>query len=617
MLKALILALSVLSLNAWAGNFALRSDEKDPAAAKLLKEVEAMIPAQMKNTIDATINVKFTNLNGKKIERLNESCDQKLVLGQAIRMVPGQTEGYLQLDRVLLDGVVNVKALDCSHKDTLTYAKAIAIHEISHFYDNQINASTDATFLNLTGWISKGVIIKKRTNLNTATQRSPDVYEYKSPAETFAVNFEFFMLDKTFQCRRPTYYNYYSKLLGFSPYRADECEMNKKITLITQTLEKKPLLTKEIDASRIYQIHYLFAGKGKQMMSRWGHAMFRLVICAPGKPVGPQCLQDFANHIVVSYRANIDEMTMDYKKGIDGSYASQLFLMSMNDVVNEYTKGEFRDVISLPIQLERSQIKLFTDKLLESYWSYKGSYFFITNNCASEAMNLLRAAYPGDKLMQKQSITTPLGMYDFLIKQKLVNANVLDNTKEAIYYGYLFPGVSDKLVASLKVFTTSMSFEKFALELKATERRAIYEKALAELQGKERMAALAHGLRLEDQILISREQQFAKKVGEALFGNNASEELKGTALDERMMDMRDQYKKLAGENFITKGYGVPLKEEFNDVADAIAEEVLASIQGNADELKEIVTQYFPEEVAEMQKTMENRHYLLTGISKAF
>lgn len=617
MLKSLLLILSLVAFNAWSGEFSLTTDEKDPAALKLLQEVEALIPAQMKNVIKASIHVKFTNLNGKKIEKLNEACDQKLVLGQAIRMLPGQEEGFLQLDRVLLEGVANVRSISCSHKDTLTYAKAIAIHEISHFYDNQINASNDATFLNLTGWISKGVIIKKRTNLNKITERSPDLYEFKNPAETFAVNFEFFILDKNFQCRRPTYYNYYSKLLGFSPYSTDECEMNKKITLITQTLEKKPLLTKEIDANRIYQIHYLFAGKGKEMMSRWGHAMFRLVICAPGRALGPQCLQDFSHHIVVSYRANIDEMTMDYKKGIDGSYASQLFLMSMNDVVNEYTKGEFRDVISLPIELERKQIKLFTDKLLESYWSYKGSYFFITNNCASEAMNLLRAAYPGDKLMQKQSITTPLGMYDFLIKKKLVNANVIDNTKEAIYLGYLFPGVSDKLMASLKVFTSNMTFEEFALDLKAPERKAIYEKTLTNLTGKSLMGALAHALRLEDQILISREQKFAKKVGEALFGSNASEELKGTELDERMMEMRDQYKKLAGENFITKGYGIPLREEFSDVADSVAEEVLAAIQANSDELKEIITQYFPEELEEMKQTMENRHFLLTGISKAF
>jgi hypothetical protein len=109
------------------------------------------------------------------------------------------------------------------------------------------------------------------------------------------------------------------------PFGSTPCEMNKKITLMTQSVEKKPTLTRVIDPARIYQIHYLFAGKGKEMMSRWGHAMFRLVICAPGKPVGPSCLQDFSHHVVVSYRANVEDMTMSYKKGMDGSYASQLF----------------------------------------------------------------------------------------------------------------------------------------------------------------------------------------------------------------------------------------------------------------------------------------------------
>lgn len=615
MLKAIFLSAALFSFNSYASDFSLQTEEKRAAAQKLIKEVDAIFPQIMKDTIDAKITVKFSNLNGKTVERLNEACDQKLVLGRVVRLIPGQKEATLELDRVLLDGVLNVRSINCAHKDTLTYAKAIAVHELSHFYDHKTKASSDTTFLNMSGWVSKGLIFKKRTNLNNAMDRSPDPYEFKTPAETFAVNFEFFLLDKTYQCRRPGYFDHYKRLLGFAPFKSDECEMNKKVTLITQTLEKKPILTKEIDPARIYQVHYLFAGKGKQMMSRWGHAMFRLVICAPGKEVGPKCLQDFSHHIVISYRANIEDMTMDYRKGIDGTYASQLFLMNMNDVVNEYTKGEFRDVISLPITLKREQIKLFTNKLLENYWSYKGGYFFLTNNCASEAMNLLRSAYPGDKLMQNQSITTPLGLYDFLIKSKLVDSSVLDNQKDAVYNGYLFPGVSDKLLASLKAFDSKMDFEKFALELKASDRKSIYEKVIATADKK--MPLYAHALRLEDQILISREQQFAKKVGDALFGKNASEELKGTELDERIMEMRDEYKKLSAENFIEKGYGIPLKEEFRDIADSIAEEVLAAVQRDSNSLKEIAAQYFPEEIEEMQKTLENRFYLLTGISKAY
>ncbi len=617
MVKSLIVFIFAISTSAWALDFSLQTDNQTPEAKKLVSEVDRLFPVKMKEIIKAKINVKFVNLNGKAVENLASSCDQKLVLGRVIRMLPGQNEGTLELDNVLLQGVSKVRAIECAHKDTLTYAKAIALHELSHFYDHKVKASSNETFLNMSGWISKGVFIKKRINLNKNNSRSPDIYELKDPAETFAVNFEFFILDKNFQCRRPTYNDYYEKLIGLTPFNSNECEGNKKVSLIAQSLEGKPVLTRDIDPSRIYQVHYLFAGKGKEMMSRWGHAMFRLVICAPGKQVGPGCLQDIAHHIVVSYRANVEDMTMDYKKGVDGSYASQMFLMNMTDVVNEYTKGELRDVISLPMSFNQNQIKLFANKLLENYWGYQGSYFFITNNCASEAMNLLRAAYPNDKIMQSEAVTTPLGLYDFLIKTKLVDSNVLDNKKEAIHYGYLFEGVSEKLVASLRLFDPTMSFEKFALELKASDRKLIYLKGFSNPQGKARMTIAANALRLEDQILISREQKFAKQMGEALFGSKASVELKNTALDEKMLEMRDAYKRLSATNFIEKGYGIPLKSEFNNNGDQVVEEVMELVKRNSEELKEIVTLYFPKEVEEIKKTMENRFFLLTEISKSY
>jgi hypothetical protein len=613
MLKTLVLSSFILATNVWAANFELVSEDKSPEAIKLLKAVEKVFPQPMKEVIGSKINVKFTDLNGSKIEKLNSECDQKLVLGKVVNFIPGQS-GTIQLDRVLLQGIESPKSINCSHRDTFTYATAVAVHELSHLYDNKKKISSEAGFLNLSGWISKGIVIKKRTNLNNSKERSPDAYEYKNPGETFAVNFEFFLLDKNFKCRRPSYFNFYSKLLGMEPFGSTPCEMNKKITLMTQSVEKKPTLTRVIDPARIYQIHYLFAGKGKEMMSRWGHAMFRLVICAPGKPVGPSCLQDFSHHVVVSYRANVEDMTMSYKKGMDGSYASQLFLMNINDVVNEYTKGEFRDVISLPLKLSTEQIALFTNKLLENYWSYKGSYFFLTNNCATEALNLLRAAYPHDNVMQTKNVTTPLGLYDLLIKSNLVNSEVLNNTKEAIYFGHLFPGVSDKLLASLKIFDAKMEFQKFALELNAAQRLVIYQKTLEKGEVK-RMNILANALRLEDQILLAREQVFSKKIGNALFGKNASEDLKNTVLDDRIMEIREEFKKLSAENYIDLGYGIPLKNEFHDISESVVSEIMEKIQASSAELKEIAAEYFPEEVGEMQKTLENRFFILTEIAK--
>ncbi len=477
--------------------------------------------------------------------------------------------------------------------------------------NTKTKASEEAHFLNITGWMNKGLIVKKRVNLNQALERSPDPTEFKSVEDTFAVNYEFFMKDPSFKCRRPSYYNYFSRLLNITPFTQEACQASQKVTLISEsTTNSSPLSSREINPERIYQIHYLFAGKGKQMMSRWGHAMFRIILCAPEKSVGPDCMNDYAQHIVVSYRANIEDMSIDYAKGMNGAYASQLFLMNMSEVVNEYTKGEFRDIISLPLKMDRAQIKLFTDRLLENYWSYKGKYYFLTNNCATEAMNLLRSAYPENKKIQTADIVHPLGLYNFLVKNNLTDPSLLNNKNEAARKGYLFLGVSDKLQRSMELFAReeNISFENFALKLSPEERKAQYEKTLNESEEREKI--LANALRLEEQIQISREQQFAKKLGKALFGKDTMPELKDTVLEEKILAMKNLYKKLTGAATLEPGYGIPLSNEFVPASPEAINEVLKEIQGNMEELKEIAIKFFPVEVAEMKATLENRQWIL-------
>lgn len=483
----------------------------------------------------------------------------------------------------------------------------------------ELNAKTQAArsaeFLNISGWINKGLLVRKRVNLNQAFDRSPDPQEFKSIEDTFAINYEFFMKDPAYKCRRPTYYQYFSQLLSVKPFENEQCEANKKVTLISESAKSSSLMTaRELDPERIYQIHYLFAGKGKQMMSRWGHAMFRIILCAPGRAVGPECLNDYAHHIVVSYRANVEDMNIDYSKGISGAYASQLFLMNMSEVVDEYTKGEFRDIISLPIKMDRDQIRLFTDRLLEYYWSYKGRYYFLTNNCATEAMNLLRSAFPGNQKMQNANIVHPLGLYDFLVKTGLTNPELLNDRKQAAKMGYLFPGVSEKLQRSLDLFADkSVSFEQFALKLSAPERKAYYEKALAQSEDKARLTANA--LRLEEQILLSRQQIFAKKIGNALFGKEPMPELKNTVMEQKILEMKSLYKKLTEASELKPGYGIPLEDEFTVASPEDIKAVMQEIQDHMDELKNIAITFFPKEVEEMKGTMENRLWILTQMAQ--
>lgn len=486
----------------------------------------------------------------------------------------------------------------------------------------EINASTKAArsplFMNTSGWMNKGLLIKKRVNLNQAFDRSPDPVEFKSIEDTFAVNYEFFMKDATFKCRRPSYYNYFSELLGVKPFENETCLANRKVTLISETAaSSSPMTSREIHPDRIYQIHYLFAGKGKQMMSRWGHAMYRIILCVPGKAVGPDCMNDYAHHIVVSYRANIEDMNIDYAKGMNGAYASQLFLMNMSEVVAEYTKGEFRDIISLPLKMDRTQIKLFSDKLLENYWSYKGRYYFLTNNCATEAMNLLRSAYPANQKMQTANIVHPLGLYDFLVKNGLTNPELLNDKKEAVRKGYLFQGVTDKLQRSLELFVEEedqVNFEKFALKLSPGERKEFYSKTLAMQSPENRAKVLANALRLEEQIQLSREQQFAKKLGKALFGKEPMPELKNTVMEDKIIAMKNLYKKLTEASELKPGYGIPLAEEFVEASPESIKEVMEEIKGNMDELKEIALKFFPAEVEEMKGTLENRQWILQNMN---
>lgn len=504
---------------------------------------------------------------------------------------------------LLINILVNVWAIG---------AHAGSLQDEARLFDAQTKSSKSPLFLNISGWMNKGLFVHRRVNLNSDVERSPNPLEFKSPEDSFAVNYEFFMKDPEYKCRRPSYYNYFSHLLKKNPFENSECKMNHKVTLISESSTgSSPMVARDIDPSRIYQIHYLFAGKGKQMMSRWGHAMFRLVLCAPGKPVGPDCLNDYSQHVVVSYRANVEDMNIDYTKGMNGAYASQLFLMNMSEVVAEYTKGEFRDIISLPMQMSRSEITLFTDKLLENYWSYKGRYYFLTNNCATEAMNLLRSAFPDNAKMQTANIVTPLGLYDFLVKNNITNTDLLNDTKNAVRMGYLFQGVSDKLQKSLNLFQNDqkISFEDFALKLSPAERKGHYENALRDAQNKPMV--LANALRIEEQILLSREQLFAKKIGTALFGKDPMPELKNTVLEEKILAMKDLYKKLNAESYLASGYGVPLEDEFKVASPEAIKSVLDEIQGNMDELKQIAVKFFPAEVEDMKGTMENRIWIMS------
>lgn len=388
-------------------------------------------------------------------------------------------KGSLELESLLINEILkgpsHSQRFDCGHRNYYQLARASVIHELVHIYDlknlrpfedinhieckktrpphqkgsskemgprcilEQKNSQRKTT-------ISELISFKKLSNWNlslfgnsaknTFSKRSPDYYEYKNLKEHFAVNMEFFLLDPNYACRRPSYYDYFKNKFSHTPFPQVDCRVFTKVEL-----DDKELIA-DLDPQRIYRIDYLLASKGESLISGFGHSMFRVVLCAPFRQeVSSKCLDDKLHHVVLSYRANVTDVKSNVLKGLTGGYDSILFMLSFSDVLKEYNTGELRDLYSIPLELNQTQKESFIHRSLETYWQYRGQYKFVTENCATESLELLQASLPEHKITVDGSLT-PYGLVDAFIENGLVKEENFSSSKVAREQGMFYP--SDK-----------------------------------------------------------------------------------------------------------------------------------------------------------------------------
>lgn len=315
--------------------------------------------------------------------------------------------------------------------------------------------------------------------------RSPNPYEFTSKAEAFSVNFEFFLMDPEYKCRRPTAFNFLKAHFEFDPFPEASCQAGNQVVVNLSTAIKNYLNFETIDISKVYQVHYLLAGDGQAMMSSWGHSMLRLVICAPQrKEVGPDCMNDIAYHRVVSYRAGVSDLAIDSLKGLTGGYASHIFMLPLLNVINEYTKLELRDLYSYPLNLNRLELNDFVTRVIEQFWSYRGKYYFVTNNCAVETFNLLKNIRPTDSQFANAKTITPKGVRDLIIRHGFSrNLTAQDFAAKT----YFWPSKAGKYMYQLKeintIAGTSIPTVQDFFDQAAQEDRRIFEVLKREKKG--------------------------------------------------------------------------------------------------------------------------------------
>ncbi len=405
------------------------SDQERVWAHALMTEVNAQLPESLKAAVIDEIIVYFEILSDGPVppprcgsSKVNSTVDHFGMLA-GFKVNKNSGKGKIIVNRhVLVDyGQRAGVRFNCGHKNLRQRAVAAVVHEYLHAYDYFAGISKskhERETSQLVRKISDDVVFRGKSLWRPTeySHRSPDPYEKANIKEFAAVNFEFFLLDETYKCRRPHMYDYYSRHFGVSPHRGHRCQSLSKVVLFRNN---QPSL-ESLDPTRVYEIQYLLASPGEGVTSGFGHSMIRLVVCAPETEFGPECRADFSHHIVASFRANVDDMVINNFRGLIGGYHSILYAFPLNAVIDEYAMKEMRNLYGYPIKFSRNQINQFVQNFLAIHWGYEGDYKFLTANCATETWDLLVSIFNQPSLFTNRSIT-PVAVRESLIRVGLID----------------------------------------------------------------------------------------------------------------------------------------------------------------------------------------------------
>lgn len=430
-------------------------------------------------------------------------------------------------------------------------AQAALIHELAHALDRSVAGgwSRDARFLDLAGWQVRPLLPGR--GRNRFLLRSPDPYELHSPAEFFAVNLEHYLLDADNACRRPALHRWFAAALGPLPAAA-EATCASALPFVEAGAQDGMAGLQELDPARVYEVDYLLAEGNGQPMSRWGHSMLRLVVCAPGRAPGPACRMDLQYHRVLSFRAFVGDVQLSNWRGLTGSYPSRLFVLPLDRVVEDYTRVELRGLSSVPLRLRREEIAALLEQAARVHWTYDGRYYFVSNNCAVETWKLLHDGVPRLAGRRLSSIT-PVGLLRRLERGGDAVPVSPGDRAAAVRAGYYFESDAPRYRQLFEVVHAGLQppvadVERW-LELPPGERRrwmdADDERVLAALLVLEQAAWRRGELRVRD--LLKR--SLLARGGDAA----ALERVRGLLAQAGLL--------LAPGMLASEGYGLPLERE--------------------------------------------------------
>ncbi|MFK9099185.1 DUF4105 domain-containing protein [Pseudomonas guariconensis] len=548
------------------------------ASQALLDEAMGKLPPRFKQQLDRRIQVSWS-------ERMPTDA-----YGQASPVAT------LELNRRLLpsltDGSAAKKQTDRPHGTVRQELLATVLHELTHIYDRarlwpeaerqlitrckrqqdtlgkiglpeqcrgqaerRFTLSDDPRLLDLAGWPQYVGRRGEREQHNGQLARSPDSYELSSPKEFVAVNMEYFLLDPSYACRRPALNQYLRDHFGWVPQQ-NTCVSGLPFLNAGTDFARQPL--GEIDPQRVYEVDYLLAEANQNWVSRWGHSMLRLVICAPGRPRGPDCRLDLDQHLVLSYRAFVNDVQLSSWDGLTGAYPSRLFVLPLSQVIDEYTKTELRSLASIPLKLSRQEVESLVRQAAEIHWSYDGNYYFLSNNCAVESLKLLRSGTGNPRLNDLDSIM-PNGLLEVLKGRGLADTSVLDDPREALRMGYRFDSYRERYQAMFDVLKKQLPIKQNKVEdwlaLDAKDRSTWFQQA--DLRTSAALLLLEQAS-LRRQLLLAQDEVKQRYLNATALKDGSISKANDTL---QKMLVNSGFLSRPAELLENKGYGLPQPEE--------------------------------------------------------
>lgn len=485
------------------------------------------IPTLVSNAVGNSVEIQAVEFNGNNGEKHNLSTVERL-----------NSKWVLKIDALWREKI-SCKKINCGD-----FLRRIIVHQLAHIFDETrtikpmtIQEKKVLTFCSYAWEITKKTIpdaCKILNGFKKSISDHPDFLSLLSPEqnaqEVFAEHFEKYVFDPDYECRYPGFYNFLVKRIGrLKVQNSKPCAVNYKIPQLKFSATDSNQL--DLDPSRIYRIDYFLAEGGEEVFSKWGHTMFRLVVCSPARQkVSELCVNDTAFHIVVGFSALVTN-GLNPMDGLTGKYSSILTVKPLNEFVKQYSIGEDRSLVAYPIKFAKSEINNFISHVIDAYWNHNKKYYFLGNNCATEGLSLVKRSIqrPYSSLFLVDLIVmTPNALLRHLRDTKFVDLRDPDHSTER-HISY-FPSTREIFLAKL-----SPEWKKF-WQYPSAKLKQIYQNMPLAPNNKYTMAARFHTL---ERTRVMRLEQAYMSWIQAQIANSSDVELRtqGIFIKERYLEL--------------------------------------------------------------------------------